>query len=223
MQLTFSKSKFDVAEGQYLARFTGTELLEPKPGEQPRLGKDGKAMAPGMAWRFEIAEGECTGKIADRVTGRLPGPKNLCGRFLTAVSGQLLKDGMTVDLQQFVGKLYRINVVQKEQSDGTCVSDMGLVRAYDAEAAARGVSPPPANGAPKPPVPPAPPAEKPPEPADGSRWQWHDGTTWHSGTAVELRVWLANAKKRSDEIYAAPEGTQNSKVASDHGFEIIPF
>jgi hypothetical protein len=226
MQLTFSKSKFDVAEGQYLARFNGTELLEPKPGEAPRMGQDGKPMAPGMAWRFEIVEGENTGKIADRVTGRLPGPKNLCGRFLAAISGQILKDGMTVDLQQFVGKLYRINVVQKERSDGTCVSDMGLVRAYDAESARSGAARPAQAAGPKPPAPPAPPpthAQKLPDPADDTRWQWHDGAAWHSGTAVEFRVWMGEAKKRADEVFAAPAGTQDSKLASDHGFEIIPF
>jgi hypothetical protein len=218
MLLTFTKSKFDVAEGQYLARFLGVDLLEPKPGEAPRLGQDGKPMAPGMAWRFEIAEGESLGKIADRVTGRVPGPKNVCGRFLAAVSGQILKDGMTVDLGQFVGKLYRINVVAKDNGNGTCVSDMGLTRDYGAA--------PAANGATKPPPPPgAVPAGPPTEPADESRWQVWDA---HSNSYVlmtgrDVRAYLAAQKMVPSSLSCAPDGTQDVRTADAHGFTGLPF
>lgn len=127
MKLGYSKSQFEIPEGQYVASFKGIEMLEPKPSQAPLLGRDGNPMPPGMAWRFTIEEGPERGKQADRVTGRNPTPKNLCGRFLVAISGQILKDGVEVDLAAFSGKRYRINVVQKDNSDGTCVSDQGIV------------------------------------------------------------------------------------------------
>jgi len=211
MQLTFTKSKFDVAEGQYLAKFLGVDLLQDKPGQGPRLGKDGKPMAPGMAWRFEIADdGENRGKIADRVTGQVPGPKNICGRFLAAVSGTILKDGMTVDLNQFVGKLYRITVVPKDSGNGTCVSDVGLSRAQEAGAA--------------PGRPPAPPKPKKPQPAPDSRWQWHHNKAWHGGTAAELLAYAQQNGADLAALFVAPEGSDaDPLVATDHGFEFSPF
>jgi hypothetical protein len=136
MLLKYEKSKYDVPEGTYLARFKGCEPLpDPRPGEPPRVGRDGKVMAPGMAWRFEVAEGEHRGKIADRVTGRTPGPKNIAGRLLVAVTGRALKDGDTVTIDEYVGQVYRVTVVAKENGSGTHVSEMGMVRVGDAEAA----------------------------------------------------------------------------------------
>lgn len=143
MKLTFTKSKFDVPEGQYVAQFLGLQMLDPKPGEGPRLGQDGKPMPPGMAWRFQILEGPESGKQADRISGRQPSPKNVCGRFLAAVSGQILKDGMEVDLEQYVGKKYRINVVQKESGNGTCVSDQGVIPLDGVAAPSASAGPPP--------------------------------------------------------------------------------
>jgi hypothetical protein len=206
MHLTFTKSKFDVPEGQYLAKFTGCDLLEDKPGSAPRLGQDGKPMAPGMAWRFEVVEGENTGKIADRITGRVPGPKNVCGRFLAAVSGQILKDGMTVDLSQFVGKLYRVNVVTRETGNGTCVSDMGIVRVYDSE--------------------PAPPSGPPPRNKPAEKKYWVPmGEATPLLTAAEIKDHIEHSRLSLDgEI--CPEGGDEYKAVSEYLPEmrsLIPF
>lgn len=210
MKLTFTKSKFDVPEGQYVTRFAGLEMLDPKPGEAPRLGRDGKPMAPGMAWRFEILEGPETGKQADRVTGRIPGPKNVCGRFLAAVTGQLLKDGMEVDLDQYVGKRYRVNVVPKEQSEGTCVSDQGIVPLDAAPVAA-----PATNGGP-PPRKKAPAAE-----------QWYVVTNPDADpvvmTKAEAEKWMVDNGKWAKETEVCKVGGTEYVTAEAAGMQGAAF
>jgi hypothetical protein len=219
MKLTYSKSQYDVPEGQYTAKFTGLELLEPKPGEGPRMGRDGKPMAPGMAWRFEIAEGPEAGKRPDRVTSRLPTPKNICGRFLVAVTGQILKDGMEVDTDRYIGKFYRINVIEKDQSDGTCVSDQGLVpvpapNAFTQAAAANG------NGSAAPP----PRKSGPPAASAQKYWVEIEGADPLQLTEPEVRNWFnQDAKRDPGKINVCKVGDQEWKAASDLFNDLIPF
>src|SRR4051794_7888451 len=100
-----TEGKFDVPAGEYVARFAGVEMLD---DSQPRIGKDGKPMAPAMSWHFEITEGPAAGKTAGRITGRNPTSKNIAGRMLSAITGQWLQDGKEVSIAPYVGKLYRI-------------------------------------------------------------------------------------------------------------------
>lgn len=220
MKLTFTKSKFDVPEGQYTAKFIGLEMLEPKPGEAPRVGRDGKPMAPGMAWRFEIVEGPETGKQTDRVTGRLPGPKNVCGRFLAAVTGQILKDGMEVDLDQYVGHFYRINVVAKEQSEGTCVSDQGIIPIAAPTPAANGHAAPPANGA-------APPPRRngTAVPAAVKYWVDYEGLQGDppTMTEAEFRAWYQESKKPAAQVNLCPVGGNEWKACNQVFGDIVPW
>lgn len=124
MEMTYTKSQFEMPDGKYLARFTGVTLRE----ASGKIGQDGKPMGPAMTWDFEIVEpgSEHAGKKADRLTSRMPTPKSACGKFLAAVSDSVLKDGQSVDLQQFVGAIYRVTVIENRISDAPAP-----VRVYD--------------------------------------------------------------------------------------------
>lgn len=113
MKLTFTKSQFEIPDGKYLAKFMGVTLKD----ATGQLDQRGHPLPPGMTWDFQIVEGEQSGKKADRLTGRTPTPKSGCGKFLAAVSDTVLKDGQEVDLQQFVGQLYRITIQDNRVSD----------------------------------------------------------------------------------------------------------
>lgn len=210
MKLTFTKSKFDVPEGQYVATFAGLEMLDPKPGEAPRLGRDGKPMAPGMAWRFHISEGPESGKQADRVTGRNPGPKNVCGRFLAAVTGQILKDGMEVDLDAYIGKRYRINVVAKEQSEGTCVSDQGIIPLDGAPAAAQSAN---GNG--------PPPRKK--AAAESFYVVVNPDADAVKMTRDEAQAWIKSSDRVAHEVEICKDGETEYTTADKLGFTGAPF
>lgn len=136
MLLTYTTSPFDVPEGQYVGKFLGLEMLEPRPGEGPRRGPDGREMQPAMAWRWEIVGGDSAGRIADRVSSRSPTPKNVAGRLLSAITGLILREGDNVELGEYVGKYYRLSVVKKPNgTGGTYVSETNLIRLPDDEVA----------------------------------------------------------------------------------------
>jgi hypothetical protein len=138
--------KFNTApEGQYVAKFLGIE--EMKEPDKPLIGQDGKPMAPGMAWEFEIAEGEHKGKVMSRITGKYPTAKNMAGRLMAAVSGKYLKPGVEIDLDQHVGKLYTITVEPKENGNGTRVSTTPAPVPYTGAAGSPN-APAPAGGPP---------------------------------------------------------------------------
>jgi hypothetical protein len=141
VKMTYAKSQFEMPDGKYLAKFTGVTMREDKPGESPRLGQDGKPLPPAMTWDFEIVEGDQAGKKADKLTGRIPTPRSGCGKMLSAVTDTILKDGVEVDLDTYVGKLYRITVMENRVQDAP-----PPVRVYDqsqAAPSAGGSSPPP--------------------------------------------------------------------------------
>lgn len=143
--MTFTKSQYEMPDGKYVAKFLGVTLREDKPGDQPRLGADGKPLPPAMTWDFEIAEGDQAGKKADKLTGRIPTPKNGCGKMLAAITDAILKDGTEVDLATYVGKLYRVTVLENRVQDNPAP-----VRIYDQGAPAAA----PAGGTAAPPPPP---------------------------------------------------------------------
>jgi hypothetical protein len=71
--------------------------------------------------------------------------------------------------------------------------------------------------------PPPPPARK-PEPAADSRWQWYDGSAWVVGGPADFREWAHEHRVVADTVYMIPFGsTEPAKLASEHGFEVIPF
>jgi hypothetical protein len=117
MKMTYTKSAFEMPDGKYLARFLGTSLRELKLGESPKIGQDGNPMPPGMTWDFEIIEGVEKGKRSDKLTGRVPTPKSGCGKMLAAICDTILKDGVEVDLAVYVGRVYRVTILENRISD----------------------------------------------------------------------------------------------------------
>jgi hypothetical protein len=124
MKFTYTKSQFEMPDGKYLAKFLGCTLRELQPGETPKLGQDGKPLPPAMTWDFEIIEGPAdkpdpanVGKKADKLTGRMPTPKSGCGKMLAAIADAVLKDGVEVDIANYVGKVYRVTVIENRVSE----------------------------------------------------------------------------------------------------------
>lgn len=115
--MVYTKSAFEMPDGKYLAKFLGCTLRELQPGEQPKIGVDGKPMPPAMTWDFEIVDGPERGKKTDKLTGRVPTPKSGCGKMLAAIADTVLKDGVEVDIAHFVGMSYRVTVVDNRVQD----------------------------------------------------------------------------------------------------------
>jgi hypothetical protein len=96
-----------VPAGAYLGEFAGWEMCENEHGK-------------GVKWRWTITSGEHTGRVASRITGSRPSPKNACGRILNALAGRELKDGESFDPGTCVGRKYMV-VVQTTPSGATRV------------------------------------------------------------------------------------------------------
>lgn len=209
MKLGYSKSQYEVEVGQYTAAFDGVNFLEPKPGEGPRLGRDGKPMPPAMAWRFKILDGPEAGKQADKITGRVPSPKNGCGRFLVAISGQILRDGVEIDLAPFVGKRYRINVVESDNG-GTHVSDQGIIP-LDAIAA-----PAPASSG-------GPPPRKKAGTVPNEDEQIYIVTNPDADAVLmtrhEIQNWIEKNGKKANEVEVCKQGSDSYVTADVMGFK----
>jgi hypothetical protein len=152
MQFTVGESggKFGASEGQHVAKFLGVTMMPTHDDAgkllPPKIGQDGKPMEPGMSWEFEVAEGSDKGKIASRISGKHPNPKNIAGRLMAAVSGKYLKPGVEINLDQYVGKLYLITVEPTSTGKGTRISDTPAPSPYTGAAPA--ASPPASSGPP---------------------------------------------------------------------------
>lgn len=209
MKMTYTKSAFEMPDGKYLAKFIGTTLREEPPGAAPRLGQDGKPLPPAMTWDFEIAEGPETGKKADKLTGRIPTHKSGCGKMLAAVSDSILKDGQEIDLQQFVGMLYRITVLENRVSDNPApVRVYGSANQPSAEFPK---SPTIAGGGTH-------------DPATGQShqtWDVSDGTNVLKGqTPAQVQAFIDEFKLDAGAIRVKPAGAPRdaAKLASECGF-----
>lgn len=212
MQLTYEAIP-SLPVGAYVGRFLGyRDAPPPQPGQRVPTGRDGNALQPGMIWEWEVTDGPEKGKIADRMTGKQPTPKSACTAIAAAVSGAMFQEGLSIDFTQFVGKLYRFNVEPREMSDGTRVSALGLARAYDLEAAARGGQPTAAaNG-------PPPQAGPPPRPGPAGQQSFQEHRRYwivrmQNGppelvTDAELSDFVRAGANPETEL-CCPEGTRN--------------
>lgn len=117
MDMVYTKSEFEMPDGKYLAEFLGVTMRDDPPGSKPRIGQDGKPLPPAMTWDFRIVDGPEKGKRADKLTGRIPTPNSGCGKMLVCISDSVLKEGDRVNLDQFVGKIYRITIKENRVSD----------------------------------------------------------------------------------------------------------
>lgn len=101
------ESKFGAPAGVYLAHFRRVEPLKKS------------TYGPGIAWRFEIADGPFKGKIVDRITDPIPTLRNSCGKLIAALTGKALVTGQDIDVQPSVDHLYQITLEQKQSGNGT--------------------------------------------------------------------------------------------------------
>lgn len=215
MKFVYTKSAFEMPDGKYLAKFLGCQMRDDKPGEKPRLGNDGNPLPPAMMWNFEIADGPERGKKSDKLTGRVPTPKSGCGKMLAAIADTILKDGQEIDIEPFIGQLYRVTILDNRISDNPAP-----VRVYGST-----VAPPPPNnsfvnhgGA-------VVPSAADPE----ARWDYSDGhAVSQNETSIEVQSHLDTIGLKADSIRAKPAGAPNAaaKPASAWGFrdgESIPF
>lgn len=100
MKLTLSSGS--TPPGSYLAKFLGTEQAE------------ANEYGAGIRWSFEIVNGPLAGTKIGRTTGDKPTVRNACGKMLTGISGRATV-GETVDLAQYIGKVYLIVVIQRPE------------------------------------------------------------------------------------------------------------
>lgn len=205
MKMTYTKSAFEMPDGKYLAKFLGVTLRDDKPGDKPRLGQDGNPLPPAMTWDFEIAEGPEKGKKADKLTGRIPTPKSGCGKMLAAIADTVLKDGIEVDLSNYVGRLYRITIEENRVSDR---SPPVYVPATQAPAAG-GLG---ADGMPV----------QPPTPDMNARWDAKDanGDYLLDKSTAEMMHWFATIGADPAKIMMRPAGAKTvaPKSAAELGF-----
>lgn len=91
-----------VPPGAYQGVFGGIEQVENDYGG-------------GYRWKWRITQGEHKDKIASRITGLKPSPKNACGKMLIALAGRALAAGEALDLGTLIGKQYMVMVAATEQ------------------------------------------------------------------------------------------------------------
>lgn len=110
MKLTLSSGS--TPPGSYLAKFIGAEQAE------------ANEYGAGIRWQFEIQSGPLAGSKIGRTTGDKPTLKNACGKMVTGISGKTTV-GETIDLTQYVGKVYLIIVAQRPEG-GTSLDSVSL-------------------------------------------------------------------------------------------------
>lgn len=195
--MTYTESQFEMPNGKYLARFLGVSMRDLKPGEKPKIGQDGNPMPPAMTWNFEIIEGEQAGKRSDRLTGRVPTAKNGCGKMLAAISDKILEEGEEVDIDAFIGRVYRITVMDNRISDSAPPT---LV--HDHRPASSGSATPSASD-------------------PNARWDYSDGAAVAvNQTTADVQAFFDQSKVEPTRIRVKPAGApkEQAKTADQWGF-----
>lgn len=127
MKTTFHENPYAVDDGRFLARFVGvTEFSSDKARD-----KDGNPIPPGWKWEFELCEGQDAGKMANRITSKVPTLKNLCGKIMMSLADGNLADGIEFDSDAFKGFYYRITIRDGIISDNPPPSFVGTQRPSD--------------------------------------------------------------------------------------------
>lgn len=207
VKMTYTESQFEMPNGKYLARFLGVANKELKPGEKPKLGQDGNPLPPAMTWNFEIIDGDQTGKRADRLTGRIPTPGSGCGKMLVAICDRVLETGDEVDLDPFVGKVYRITVIDNRISDSPApilVHDYKPATTTNANTTTTTSTGLPTAADPN------------------ARWDFSDGATvMMNQTSGQVQLFLTETKTPPTAIRVKPAGAprEAAKTADQWGFK----
>jgi hypothetical protein len=77
---------------------------------------------PGLKFFFEIIGGDHNGERTSRITNDSPTPKNAAGRMLAGIIGEALTPGSKIDLTQYVGRQFLIEV--ENMPNGTRISSI---------------------------------------------------------------------------------------------------
>lgn len=88
--------------GQYKVQFIGLE-----PAKSSQYGD-------GLRWKFQVCEGPLTGAFTARQTAVAPTPGNSCGKMLSGVAGKTIVMDESVDLDLFIGQVYRVLVTDPD-------------------------------------------------------------------------------------------------------------
>jgi hypothetical protein len=111
----FTIKSTDCPVGVYTARFNGVEEMT-----HPEYG-------PGLRFDFEISEGPHKGKRTCRITSADPTPRNVAGRILADLAGVAPSNGLSINLDDCVGREYTI-VVREGESGRTRVESACAVK-----------------------------------------------------------------------------------------------
>jgi len=111
MKLTVIKSGGSVPAGAYQSVFSGVESVENEYGK-------------GYRWTFQTDDGKQIVGFSDRE--RPPTTGNKTGRWLAALSGKPLSDGLDVDTDAYVGKRYMV-IVQDTGEGKTRLETFSLI------------------------------------------------------------------------------------------------
>ena len=104
--------------GSYKAKFLCDELI------------DHKEYGPGVKWTFEIHEGKYAGWEVSRITSPNLTLKNAAGKIIRGLVGHILENGVDVNIDDCVDRLYSI-VMDETQSGGTRVESLVLCNEGD--------------------------------------------------------------------------------------------
>ena len=113
--MNFTIKSTDCPAGAYRARFNSVEEKS-----HPEFG-------PGLIFSFEVCDGPHKGKRTSRVTGADPTPRNAAGRMLGDLAGVAPANGVSLDLEEYVGREYTI-VVREGESGRTRVESVCAVK-----------------------------------------------------------------------------------------------
>lgn len=76
----------------------------------------------GLKHVFQVVDGPATGELCSRITSASPTVKNSCGRMIQGITGEALSPGQKVNLAQYVGRRYLLQVESAPGGSGTRIA-----------------------------------------------------------------------------------------------------
>ena len=113
--MNFVIKSSDCPAGVYKARFTGVEEM------------NHAEYGDGLRFDFEVLDGPQKGKRTCRITSADPTPRNAAGRMLGDLAGVAPANGVSVNLDDYVGREFTI-VVRENDSGRTRVESVCAVK-----------------------------------------------------------------------------------------------
>ena len=75
----------------------------------------------GMQWKFVVTDGPHKGRETYRTTKCEATLKNSLGKFLASLKGEKPSDGLQIDPDDFVGKIFDVMVTESQSGESTRV------------------------------------------------------------------------------------------------------